>query len=52
MRIKAHAYGLIIIICANKAIAPVAVKAANALECPTLPIRRGAHQHPMKKPIK
>src|SRR6056297_3275057 len=32
--------------------APVAVKAAKAREWPTLPIRRGAHQHPMKKPMK
>src|SRR6056297_4006299 len=32
--------------------APVAVKAAKAREWPTLPIRRGAHQQPMKKPMK
>jgi len=32
--------------------APVAVNAAKARACPTLPIRRGAHQQPMKKPRK
>ena len=37
---------------ASNPIAPVAVKAANARLCPMLPIRRGAHQHPMKNPKK
>ena len=37
---------------ANNPIAPEAVKAANARLCPTLPMRRGAHQQPMKNPTK
>jgi hypothetical protein len=32
--------------------APSAVNAANAREWPTDPIRRGDHQHPIKKPMK
>ncbi len=32
--------------------APMAVKTAKARLWPTLPIRRGAHQHPIKKPKK
>jgi hypothetical protein len=32
--------------------APVAAKAANALECPTVPIILGAYQQPIKKPKK
>ena len=44
--------GSTIIIWAISPIVPAAVKAAKAREWPTVPIRRGAHQQPMKKPKK
>jgi hypothetical protein len=50
--IRAHAYGLIISICAISPITPAAAKAANARECPTTPITLGAYQQPIKKPKK
>ena len=52
IRIRAHAYGSIINICAISPMAPVAAKAANARECPTVPITLGADQQPIKKPRK
>lgn len=51
-RMIAQAVGSMMIICASNPIAPVAVKAAKAREWPTLPINRGAHQQPMKNPVK
>ena len=32
--------------------APVALKATKERECPTVPMSRGAHQHPIKNPMK
>jgi hypothetical protein len=52
IRMMDHASGSITSIWANNPIAPIAVKAAKVREWPTLPINRGAHQHPMKNPTK
>lgn len=45
-------YGFSVNVCPIRPIAPKAVQTAKARECPTLPIRRGDHQQPMKKPTK
>ena len=52
MRINAHAIGSISMGCAIAPIAPVAANAEKARECPTVPIKRGAHQQPTKNPRK